>query len=66
MTDDEKQGRVPQSEPKEPQSGEPLESPGGGYGTEETLPEESEPSGKLNLDKDDVGFGPKGDEDTAQ
>ena len=29
------------------------------------LGELREPAGKLNLEKDDVGFGQKGDEDTA-
>jgi hypothetical protein len=64
MTNDQEQGRVPPTE-HEGQSGEPLESPGEGYPTGESIGEEGEPAGKLNLEKEDVGFGPKGDEDTA-
>jgi hypothetical protein len=64
MKDDEEKGRVPPTE-HESQSGEPLESPGEGYPTGESIGDQSEPAGELNLEKDDVGFGPKGDEDTA-
>jgi hypothetical protein len=64
MSDDVEQGRVPPTE-HEAQSGDPLESPKEGYPTGESIGDQSEPAGKLNLEKDDVGFGPKGDEDTA-
>ena len=64
MSEDTEQGRVPPTEHQD-QSGDPLESPMEGYPTGESIGEQSEPAGKLNLEKEDVGFGPKGDEDTA-
>ncbi len=64
MREDDEHGRVPPTE-HQAQDEEPLESPGEGYPTGESIGEKSEPAGKLNLEKDDVGFGPKGDDDTA-
>jgi hypothetical protein len=64
MSDDAQQGGVPATK-RTHTSGEPLESPGEGYPTGESIGEQSEPAGKLNLEKEDVGFGKKGDADTA-
>jgi hypothetical protein len=43
----------------------PSTGPGPGQPTGETLPGEAEPTGAEELAKEDVGFGPKGDEDTG-